>query len=354
MESELLYDDSDDSLDDDNVYLLDDVDADLLETKDTFVVSDLEEAKIDKLTKEMNEIKVLVDNYKHVSGGNIMEIKRNFHLLCEDNRYIIDESHFLMKLEILINETIIVHENELFKQEEADLIKEESKLYQNQINEKRPQTINIKEFMKRMPMYKPIDDPFGRSTYKPHNDSFEEFKSHQKPQVRNRSTYKPLNIKDLNTVIYDNPLEIPNSKQSRVIYKDNEDHISVTSNDATFEKSNFKYGEGHTSVISNNDNYYQSDDDVLNINHNDQDHDDLKFFNFKQLAIEQDTSVVPDKSDNDDFNFEQQDTEETKNYLSLCDQYEEGKIYSLIHKKSPLTKESMDKLREEIERYEDF
>lgn len=82
--------------------------------EDDFCIFDIEAEKIGELTKIMNNFKLRLENFDSEPLDNISELKRNIYLLCEDNRYLIDDSKFLSNLESLIYKDISVYEDKLF------------------------------------------------------------------------------------------------------------------------------------------------------------------------------------------------------------------------------------------------
>jgi hypothetical protein len=85
-----------------------------IEENDDFCILDLEDKKIDELAKTMNNYKLRLENFDAESLYNISELKKNIYLLCEDNRYLIDDSKFLSNLELLISKHISCYEDKLF------------------------------------------------------------------------------------------------------------------------------------------------------------------------------------------------------------------------------------------------
>lgn len=98
---------------------------DLDYTDNDFCVTDIEEQKIDKLTKDMNVIKELLYKFDDTKLNDIDNIKKDFYFLCDNNRYLIDDSRFLQKLETNIYENISIYEDKLFKIYEELVDKEE-------------------------------------------------------------------------------------------------------------------------------------------------------------------------------------------------------------------------------------
>jgi len=82
---------------------------------DDFCVTDIEEQKLDMLTKSMNSFKELLDKFDDTKLNDLNNIKRDFYFLCDNNRYLIDDSRLLQKLEINIYENISIYEDKLFK-----------------------------------------------------------------------------------------------------------------------------------------------------------------------------------------------------------------------------------------------
>lgn len=76
---------------------------------------DVEEQKIDLLTKNLYSFKFKLDKFDNEPLENINILRRDFYLLCENNRYLIDDSFFLKNLEINIYEIISYYEDKLFK-----------------------------------------------------------------------------------------------------------------------------------------------------------------------------------------------------------------------------------------------
>ena len=89
-------------------------DLEYIEENDDFCILDLEDKKIDGLTKTMNNYISRLENFAIEPLENISELKRNVYLLCEDNRYLIDDSKFLSNLELLIDKEISHYEDKLF------------------------------------------------------------------------------------------------------------------------------------------------------------------------------------------------------------------------------------------------
>ncbi len=132
----------DDNNDSDNIYdeINDDdfnyYDDECYDADDTFIVSDLEEIEVDKLTRLMNEYFVLLNDFieeikedcslkEYFKERNeiINKIKDNFTLLCssENNQYIIENSVFLKELKQIIVKTIEDKEIKLLAQK-ADVV----------------------------------------------------------------------------------------------------------------------------------------------------------------------------------------------------------------------------------------
>jgi hypothetical protein len=89
-------------------------DLEYLEENSDFCILDIENKKIDELTKTMNNYKLRLERFAIEPLNNISELKRNIYLLCEDNRYLIDDSKFLSNLELLIYKDIFGYEDQLF------------------------------------------------------------------------------------------------------------------------------------------------------------------------------------------------------------------------------------------------
>lgn len=102
--------------------------------QDDFCILDIENNKINELTKTMNDCKLRLENFDTEPLNNISELKRNIYLLCEDNRYLIDDSKFLSNLELLIHKDIYRYEDKLF------ILSEQ--LVDNEINKELTQTIS--------------------------------------------------------------------------------------------------------------------------------------------------------------------------------------------------------------------
>jgi len=100
-----------------------DIDDNFIDDND-FCVMDAEEQKITGLTKNMTDVKERLDKFDNEQLENIMIIKRNFYILCDNHRYIIDDSLFLQKLENIINDKISYYEDKLFKLSEELIDKE--------------------------------------------------------------------------------------------------------------------------------------------------------------------------------------------------------------------------------------
>jgi len=83
-------------------------------SEDDFCVTDIENNKIDELTKMMNNFDLRLINFQNEPLNNISDIRRDFYLLCEDHRYLIDDSKFLSNLESSINKDISFYEDKLF------------------------------------------------------------------------------------------------------------------------------------------------------------------------------------------------------------------------------------------------
>lgn len=90
-----------------------DIDTDSIESEDNFIVSDIEDNYIDKCFKFMNTIMILFDTFDNEPLDNIMTVKRNMYVFCEENRYIIDDNIILQDLEKEINEKVTFYENKL-------------------------------------------------------------------------------------------------------------------------------------------------------------------------------------------------------------------------------------------------
>lgn len=82
--------------------------------EEDFCVTDIENKKIDELTKQMNDFDLRLSNFQNEPLNNISDLKRDFYLLCEDHRYLIDDSKFLSNLELSINNDISFYEDKLF------------------------------------------------------------------------------------------------------------------------------------------------------------------------------------------------------------------------------------------------
>jgi len=102
---------------------------------DDFCVADIEEEKIDQLTKQMNEINKLLSSLNDSKLLDLDNIKRNFLFLCDNNRYLIDDSIFLKRLELNIYDHISSHEDKLFEIYHK-LVNEEDKLINDEMKEK--------------------------------------------------------------------------------------------------------------------------------------------------------------------------------------------------------------------------
>ncbi len=87
----------------------DDTDIDRLDLIDT------EEQKITSLTKELYQFKDRLKDFSNEELENIDLLKKDFRSLCENNRYLIDDSFFLQNLETSIYESISYYESKLFK-----------------------------------------------------------------------------------------------------------------------------------------------------------------------------------------------------------------------------------------------
>lgn len=92
---------------------------------------DIEEQKVDILTKQFYEFKDKLNKIDNLE--NIDLIKKDFRVLCENNRYLIDDSFFLKNLETNIYETISYYEAKLFK------------LYEELVNEQDFINLKIKQ-----------------------------------------------------------------------------------------------------------------------------------------------------------------------------------------------------------------
>ena len=110
---------------------------------DDFCLLDIEEKKITKLTKKMNVIKEILDKFDDNKLKTIGDIKKDFYLLCDNNRYLIDDSYFLQKLESNINENISCYENKLFKIYEDLVDKEDLEKYTNLMNKEDKNLLSI-------------------------------------------------------------------------------------------------------------------------------------------------------------------------------------------------------------------
>jgi len=105
--------------------------------EDEIFVLDIEDKKIAELTKTMNNYKLRLSNFASESLYNISDIKRSFYLLCENNRYLIDDSTFLSNLESLISKDILHYEEQLFMLSEQLVdkeIEEENRMTQQKIS----------------------------------------------------------------------------------------------------------------------------------------------------------------------------------------------------------------------------
>lgn len=102
---------------------------------DDFCITDIENKKIDKLTKQMNIVKDLLYNFDDNKLNELDKIKRDFYFLCDNNRYLIDDSIFLQKLEIYIYDNIAIYEDKLFKMYE-ELVDKEDKAISEKNNPK--------------------------------------------------------------------------------------------------------------------------------------------------------------------------------------------------------------------------
>ena len=117
---------------DDSFQYVDDINDDI---NDDFCVMDLETQKIDLLTEKMYDIKKQLNNFDDTKLNNLDNIKRDFYFLCENNRYLIDDSTLLQKLEIYIYENISIYEDKLSKIYE-ELVDKEDELIKKEIIEK--------------------------------------------------------------------------------------------------------------------------------------------------------------------------------------------------------------------------
>lgn len=88
----------------------DDLDNDIIGN-----LMDVEEQKIDILTKNLYYFKERLSNFSNEPLENINELRRYFYLICEDNRYLIEDSFYIQNLEKNINESISYYEDKLFK-----------------------------------------------------------------------------------------------------------------------------------------------------------------------------------------------------------------------------------------------
>jgi len=124
----------DDEYDELNEYFVDDTSVDHNDLDnyiddnldDDLCVCDFENKEIDKLTKIMNEYKLRLEKFDNEPLHNISDIKRDFYLLCENNRYLIEDSIILNCLESSINKYISEYEDKLFMLSEL-LVDEETK-----------------------------------------------------------------------------------------------------------------------------------------------------------------------------------------------------------------------------------
>jgi len=82
--------------------------------EDDFCVSDIENKLIDELTKMMNNFDLRLSNFQNEPSNNISDVRRDFYLLCENHRYLIDDSKFLSNLELSINKDISYYKDKLF------------------------------------------------------------------------------------------------------------------------------------------------------------------------------------------------------------------------------------------------
>lgn len=82
---------------------------------DGFCVTDIEEQKIDKLTRDMNAIGKLLYQIDDTKLNDVDNIKKDFYFLCDNNRYLIEDSMLLQKLETNIYDIFSIYEDKLFK-----------------------------------------------------------------------------------------------------------------------------------------------------------------------------------------------------------------------------------------------
>lgn len=93
---------------------------------------DIQEKTTTQLTNKMNDLMTRLEDFDREKLERIILIKRDFYLLCEDHRYIIEDSGFLQKLEMSINDRISYYEDKLFKLTE-EMIDKEEKLEKDKI-----------------------------------------------------------------------------------------------------------------------------------------------------------------------------------------------------------------------------
>jgi hypothetical protein len=86
---------------------------------------DVEEYKIDILIKNLYYFRDRLDKFHNEPLENINTIRKDFYLLCENDRYLIDDSFFIQNLEKTICNNISYYEDKLFKVYEELVIEQD-------------------------------------------------------------------------------------------------------------------------------------------------------------------------------------------------------------------------------------
>src|SRR5436190_10215336 len=89
------------------------------------IVIDIEKQKIDMLINNMYIVNEKLISFYNEPLEKINDIRKEFSLLCENNRYLIDNSSFIKNLEINILQNIISYEN-ILKISQNNNIKKEN------------------------------------------------------------------------------------------------------------------------------------------------------------------------------------------------------------------------------------
>lgn len=131
----------DDLTDDESQYVEDINYIDIDDLDNIEISMDVEDQKIDLLTKNFYSFKFRLDKFDNEELENINILRRDFYLLCENNRYLIDDSFFLKNLEVNIYEIISYYEDKLFNEYEQLFLE------QDYTDLKMTETIKIHERM---------------------------------------------------------------------------------------------------------------------------------------------------------------------------------------------------------------